>query len=210
MTESKLFHLGDILSITTGRLVSPRHMEGVYDILNYMTNDDLYTHQLPRVSRECAPYLLQQHPALADIDTSLILPGDNWREWLGAMESKYGEYLPVSPIPEDDHDRIHPIEELVQMAGDKPVIAIEQRTIAPEPVETSTKPTSFKDVVIGGLYYYRPDKHLGHGSLNEGDKVKVVDVHPHRGPQPIEVEIIEGENVGMIVYLLIYDCLSPK
>lgn len=29
------FHLGDILSITTGRLVSRRHMEGVYDLLNF-------------------------------------------------------------------------------------------------------------------------------------------------------------------------------
>jgi hypothetical protein len=25
------FHIGDILSITTGRLVSPRHMDGIYE-----------------------------------------------------------------------------------------------------------------------------------------------------------------------------------
>lgn len=51
------FHIGDILSITTERLVSPRLIEGVYDILNYMTGDNLMTHQLPRASRHCAPYL---------------------------------------------------------------------------------------------------------------------------------------------------------
>lgn len=48
---TKTFHLGDILTITTGRLVSPRHMEGVYDILNWMTGEDLLvTHQIPRWS----------------------------------------------------------------------------------------------------------------------------------------------------------------
>lgn len=49
----KSFHLGDVLSITHDRLVSPRHMEGVYDICNWLTQDNLFTHQLPRVHDEC-------------------------------------------------------------------------------------------------------------------------------------------------------------
>ncbi len=32
---SRDFDLGDIPSITTGALVSPRHIDGVYDILDY-------------------------------------------------------------------------------------------------------------------------------------------------------------------------------
>lgn len=51
LREGKRFHLGDVLSITTGHLLSPRHMEGVYEILNHMTGDQLFTHQLPRASR---------------------------------------------------------------------------------------------------------------------------------------------------------------
>jgi len=31
------FHISDVLSITTGRLVSSRKMEGIYKILNHMT-----------------------------------------------------------------------------------------------------------------------------------------------------------------------------
>ena len=58
--ETREFHLGDILSITTGYLVSRRHMKGVYDILNFMTGDTLFTHQLPRAGDECKPYLLKQ------------------------------------------------------------------------------------------------------------------------------------------------------
>ena len=57
---SRDFHIGDILSVTTGRLVSPRRMDGVYDILNFMTGDNLFTHQLPRAARECAGPLAAQ------------------------------------------------------------------------------------------------------------------------------------------------------
>lgn len=38
----KAFHIGDVLTVTTGRLVSPRHMYGVYEILNFLTGDRLH------------------------------------------------------------------------------------------------------------------------------------------------------------------------
>ncbi|NIN36609.1 MAG: hypothetical protein GTO60_16560 [Gammaproteobacteria bacterium] len=64
----KQFHIGDILSITTDRLVSPlsegrtHPMDGVYAILNYMVGDSLYTSQLPHVRGQCAPYLIGLYP----------------------------------------------------------------------------------------------------------------------------------------------------
>lgn len=64
--QTKDFHLGDVLSITTGVLVSFRSMEGIYDILNFMTGDDLFTHQLPRATDECKPHLLEQFPELKE------------------------------------------------------------------------------------------------------------------------------------------------
>ena len=33
VAQTRYFHIGDVLTITTGCLLSPRHMEGVYDIL---------------------------------------------------------------------------------------------------------------------------------------------------------------------------------
>jgi len=51
------FHISDILTVTTGKMVSVHNVEGLYDILNYMTEDNLYTHQLPRAMEECEPYL---------------------------------------------------------------------------------------------------------------------------------------------------------
>lgn len=50
------FHLGTILSITTTRLLAPNGISDVYDICDFMTQDSNYTHQLPRVSRECATW----------------------------------------------------------------------------------------------------------------------------------------------------------
>lgn len=124
---SKQYHIGDVLSITTQRLVAPRGMEAIYDILNFMTGDSLHTHQLPRASRECAPWLLRRHPQLADCDTSALekLTDDTSKEarhsliegWLRMQVAKYGKMLSVEPIPADYHERKDPLQELIEMRG---------------------------------------------------------------------------------------------
>lgn len=50
---SKMIPLGDVLSVTQDALVSRSHIGGVYEILNFMTGDNLFTHQLPRAAAEC-------------------------------------------------------------------------------------------------------------------------------------------------------------
>jgi hypothetical protein len=117
-TQTRRFHLGDILTITTGRLVSPRHMDGIYDLLNFMTGDNLMTHQLPRASRECEPHLRSQHPDLAEIqvpDFSAVRRDrvEAWvTEWLGRQVAKYGEYREVAPLAAGEHTAINPLAEL--------------------------------------------------------------------------------------------------
>jgi hypothetical protein len=122
--QIRQFHIGDILSITTGHLVSPRHIEGVYDILNFMTRDNLFTHQLPRASRECAPHLLRQHPMLDHVDASGV-NADNWRAWLDAQIVKFGLTLPVEPVPEHVHEFIDPMSELAEKVHPDKIITIE-------------------------------------------------------------------------------------
>ena len=39
-------------------------MDGSYEILNFLTGDSLYTHQLPRAVRQCEPWLRAQFPTL--------------------------------------------------------------------------------------------------------------------------------------------------
>ncbi len=125
MTATARFHLGDILSITTGRLVSNRHIDGVYDVLNHMTGDSLFTHQLPRAAEECAPHLLAQHPDLADVPVPDEFDSKEHVEaWLAEQARRFGEYRDVAPLASEDHTRIDPLAELQMMRPGMPVIGV--------------------------------------------------------------------------------------
>ena len=100
--KTKRFHLGDVLSITTDRLVSPRRMQGVYDILNFMTGDNLSTYQLPRASDACKPHLLAQFPQLAKVDASGV-NSKNYAKWLDEQIAEYGWEFEVKPVPSGAH-----------------------------------------------------------------------------------------------------------
>ena len=136
------FHISDILTITTGRLVSTRHIDGVYSILNFMTGDNLYSHQLPRAMQECKPWLLRQIPELVPCGVPGSLknldgwmakaptcPSEGIKMWLTELKLMFpklrNEYE-VQPIPRDDHERKDPFSELVEMVGaDRVVVAKE-------------------------------------------------------------------------------------
>jgi len=131
-TTPREFDLADILSITTGRLLSHRHMDGVYEILNYLTGDNLYTHQLPRAALACRGPLLEQHPRLADVCPPEHIAVDEIKTWLAGAENTYGRALPVTPIA--GWERREPLAELAQMVGDKPVIVVAQDDdLTPDP-----------------------------------------------------------------------------
>lgn len=117
------FHLGDVLSITTGRLVSPRHVDGIYDILNFMTGESLYTHQLGRAMQACRPSLLNQHPALAEVDVSDV-GVNNWRPWLLTQTARFGEVLAVEPLLPGVYAAMDPIDELRTMVPDEKIIVV--------------------------------------------------------------------------------------
>lgn len=112
----KAFHLGDVLSITTGRLVSPSHIGGVYEILNHMLDDNLYTHQLPRAMREAAPYLFDQFPELGEVEPPETFEGKTHVEaWLAEQVQRYGETFEVGQIPAIARQPRDPMAELEGM-----------------------------------------------------------------------------------------------
>lgn len=130
------FYLGTILSITTGVLLTNTDppIQDIYNILNFMTRDDLYTHQLPRVSEECRPYLLEQHPFLSEIIEQQLMSQIGVRrghavieEVMALLVAKYGEFHEVHPIHAEDHEMMDPIEELKRMRpdlGDEHIIRV--------------------------------------------------------------------------------------
>jgi hypothetical protein len=123
-SEKRSFHIGDVLSAYSWKLLSPGGMSGVFEIMNFLTRDTLSTGQLPRAFEECKPHLLRQHPQLAEIDcsgpTEETLPS-----WLSEMAAKYGETLELVPLPEEAHEFRDPVEELESAVGMDRIIVIE-------------------------------------------------------------------------------------
>jgi hypothetical protein len=126
-TGTRTFHIGDILSVTTERLVSPRFLDGIYDILGWMTGEDLATQQLPRACIESAPSLREQFPDLA----GAIVPEDfgGSKEavaaWLAEQVALFGETREVTPLAPGDHARIDMLTELRMVAPDAEIIVVE-------------------------------------------------------------------------------------
>lgn len=72
----RFFHIGDMLSVTTGILMSDRHMEGVEDLLKFLTDDPLLTGTgLYGMKPLASTFLTDLYPRLkeSEIDTSLYL-----------------------------------------------------------------------------------------------------------------------------------------
>lgn len=114
---SRRFHIGDILSVTTGRLTSPRGMDGIYDILGYMTDDSPFTTQLGRFAEECKPYLEKQLgeaiKPFSEVPDS-VKDSLSLYKWLhGVTDSMDGDpFLKVGKIGEEDHAVLDPMTEL--------------------------------------------------------------------------------------------------
>lgn len=124
MAKTRTFHIGDILSITTGILVSPEHIGGVYKILNHLTADNLFTHQLPRAGRECEPYLRECFPDLAAIEAPEFKDEAHVHRWLAEIVAQHGETREVEPMADGVHEYRNPLAELEEMAPGR-VIPVE-------------------------------------------------------------------------------------
>lgn len=133
-TETRKFHVGAVLTVARERLVTRADAEGsivgpVYEILNYLTDDDLFTHQLPRAGRACEGHVRALCPWTVSPEADALL------EWLakeleqGAdaklavdgllaeAEAKWGAWHELTPLPEGAWKYRDPFSELIDMAG---------------------------------------------------------------------------------------------
>ena len=122
----KEFSVLAILSVTTGRLLtrpkSPDDGNGigqVYELLGWMTDDEQFTHQLPRFSEECKPWLERWFPDIAAATDEVVAECEAGRvdKLCSDMVARFGETRNVGKIPRDDHDVIPAYDELVAMRG---------------------------------------------------------------------------------------------
>jgi hypothetical protein len=124
VTQMRRFHIGIVLSITHDALMSPTRppISGIYEILNYMTGDNLYTHQLPRAALECRPFILGQHPQLAEW-TGGVTP-ENVHQRIYEAVKQFGQTLEIAPLPRDAHERIDPLSELAEMVHPEKIVVV--------------------------------------------------------------------------------------
>jgi hypothetical protein len=126
----KEFSLGDILSVTTERLLSPDGISGFYGVQYFLVE----TYKLPMITAKCREYLLRCFPELAKAGTPENLAkldqlicdakfheGETaetavkmWLDWMVEpgqcnLQKKYK----LRPIPHKKHLHKHPISELM-------------------------------------------------------------------------------------------------
>lgn len=130
---ARSFHIGDLLTVVDGRLVSPNHIGGVYEVVDFVTGQQHMTHQLGRAAQVVKPWLLEQHPWLTDVEFSYEIPdgasneqaGDIIATWLAGEAAVWGEFHEVEPMPFGAYVGREPIAELREMAPHAEIISVE-------------------------------------------------------------------------------------
>ena len=115
------FHLGAVLSMTTGKLLC--QMDDIYRIAAHLAGGPVWTHQLGRVMTESKPHLLTQFPALAAV-TGEEVTHDNFAVWLYERVIECGEWFDVAPMPADAHESIDPLSELAETVHPDRIVTI--------------------------------------------------------------------------------------
>lgn len=101
-----------VATVISGKLLA--RIDDVYKILDFMTNDAIFTHQIPRAMKTCRPNLRKQFPDLAaGIDPAAITEGTAAAISATIVE-KFGPELEVAPLPVGEWQPKDPIEELLE------------------------------------------------------------------------------------------------
>lgn len=104
---SKTFHLGDLLSVTTGTLLAPNKMRGVSALLEHLTGVRLDIHQLLLASEVCAPLMVKDRPWLGDLTPPVGADHAELVSWISWAVSEHGEWHEVDSYPPNvwgEHD----------------------------------------------------------------------------------------------------------
>jgi len=97
MESERYFNLGAILNITTGRLFTS--IDDIYNVLNYLTGEDLTPQQVPTVMEEARDYILSIYPELEGVgETVRINSSLEGIRFLKKQKNIYGKKLSLKPM----------------------------------------------------------------------------------------------------------------
>ncbi len=115
--DYRQFDLGAILNITTNRIFT--NMNDVCEVLNYLTGDDIFIHQLPRVMQVAQPYVLSIYPELTGVGGDIAINSfEDAKTFVDAQKKIYGNQLPLTPMSKTNgYFYIDPLEEADRIKG---------------------------------------------------------------------------------------------
>lgn len=90
------FNIKCIATILTGRLYSAKHMNGIYEILDFLTGESLMTYRLPVAANFCKQQLNAQLPEETQKFFNDWVHTDDWKEKLEAHPVQEFELTPVN------------------------------------------------------------------------------------------------------------------
>jgi hypothetical protein len=121
--QTKEFATRDVMSVVTGRLMG--QMSGIYEVLNWMTGESCFTHQLPRISKEARPVVVAAHPALQQaIDEAEQVNQENYAEWRQTWEDRYGPTIAIPKFTAATHESIDPMSELAEKVHPDKIVTV--------------------------------------------------------------------------------------
>ena len=104
------FSIGQVLTVVGDKMLVG-DVGDLYKILDFLTNSQLWTHQLPDAAKKARPWILSQCPQFVGYDDSTV-NRDNWRTWLADCRKKYGESIELEQMPPDDQLQTDPMRDI--------------------------------------------------------------------------------------------------
>lgn len=146
-SKQRTFDLSDVLTVTTGALISTRQVDGLYDIMGYVTGDEsISTIGLAMMADSAKQTILQQHPQLASVtfpDIKKVAASDREKfisDWLSKQKATFGETLSISPAKISLQLSLD--EQIDYVKGINPNIQV--HTVGLEPRKPQKKPPTRK------------------------------------------------------------------
>ena len=92
----------------------------LYDILNYLSSDEIYTHQIPRVMKVAKSYVLEKYPQLDGVGKVVVINNEqDVKTFIDEQKNIYGDSFGLSPMPNEMYQHIDPIDEIIEMRSGK-------------------------------------------------------------------------------------------
>ena len=118
------YNIETILSITHNKLLTD--LDSVYQILNFMLDDNLFTHQLPRACRFAKKFILAEYSQLDEWELfdKQVTP-ENYKQYIEKAKSMFGEELEIHKVASGVWTYKSPMEELKEYFGEENIIEVQ-------------------------------------------------------------------------------------